>query len=151
MVRRVGAYLLHVRDRSDRMAAWELKWYRDSAYPCEVRFLEWYGNAVLVIYREKHQTYTCRFGLDSPAQHKVIGSRYDLWVVDGRRLGYRRYQETSVRRLAIPSLEELPPVGGGSSRMGANPVKRVVARAPIQQQAIQANQNPHQTPLPLPI
>jgi uncharacterized protein (TIGR02996 family) len=106
----VGTYHLHVRDRSGREAAWELEWYGDGSYPCDVRFLEWYGNAVLVIYREKHGTYVCRFGLDSPAELKAIGSMYGSWVLDGWHLGQRGYQETSVRRLAIPGLEELPPL-----------------------------------------
>jgi uncharacterized protein (TIGR02996 family) len=107
----IGAYHLHVRDRSGRTAAWELAWYGDSTYPCDVRFLEWYGNVALVIYREKHNTYVCRFGLDSPPVLKAIGSKYESWVLDGRHLGHRGYREEGrVRRLAIPGLEELPPL-----------------------------------------
>jgi uncharacterized protein (TIGR02996 family) len=106
----IGAFHLRVQDRSGRKAAWELEWYGTTCYPCDVRFLEWYGNVALMIYREKHWTYACRFGLDSPAELKKIGSPYASWVLDGRHLGYRDYEETSVRRLAIPGLEELPPL-----------------------------------------
>jgi hypothetical protein len=61
-----------------------------------------------MIYREKHKTYVCRFGIGTPAKFKAIG---DDWVLNGRHLGYWGYKETSVRRLAIPGLEELPPLG----------------------------------------
>jgi hypothetical protein len=61
-----------------------------------------------MIYVEKHGTRVCRFGLDSPAEFKRIGYINVSWVVDGRHLGYRDLQETSVRRLTIPGLEELP-------------------------------------------
>jgi uncharacterized protein (TIGR02996 family) len=97
---------LRLRDRRGREAAREVETY-NPYFGCRVRFLEWYGDVVLAIYREKHHTYVCRFGLDSPAQFKAIE---DDWVLDGRQLGYRGYRETSVRRLAIPGLEELPPL-----------------------------------------
>jgi len=109
-------YHLHLRDRSGRKAAWELEWSLDCRFTPNVRFLEWYGNAVLLIYRDKHWNYVYRFGLDSPAEFKEIwGSPYhDYWVLDGRHLGYWNYDEypedTSVHRLAIPGLEELPPL-----------------------------------------
>jgi uncharacterized protein (TIGR02996 family) len=95
---------LRLRDRGGREAAWEVETY-NPYFGCRVRFLEWYGDAALMIYREKHDTYICRFGLDSPAEWKVI--EHD-WMLDGRHLGYWGYRETSVRRLAIPGLEELP-------------------------------------------
>jgi uncharacterized protein (TIGR02996 family) len=107
---RVGGYHLHVRDQTGRTAAWKLEWHGDGRFPCDVRFLEWYGNVALMIYVEKHGTRVCRFGLDSPAEVKNIGWIYVSWVVDGWYLGYRDLQETSVRRLAIPGLEELPPL-----------------------------------------
>jgi uncharacterized protein (TIGR02996 family) len=97
---------LRVRDRSGREAAWEVPTY-NPYFGCDVRFLEWYGDVALVIYREKHRMYAGRFGLDSPAEFKVIE---DDWVLDGGQLGYWNDTETSVRRLAIPGLEELPPL-----------------------------------------
>jgi uncharacterized protein (TIGR02996 family) len=95
---------LRARDGRGREAVWEVETY-NPYFGCDVRFLEWYGNVVLVIYREKHRTYICRFGLDCPAEFKAIE---DHWVLDGRQLAYWGYQETSVRRLAIPGLEGLP-------------------------------------------
>jgi uncharacterized protein (TIGR02996 family) len=96
-------YRLHVRD-GGREAAWELKTY-NPYFGCDVRFLEWYGGAVLAIYREKHRTYVCRFGPDCPAEYKAVE---DDWALDGHHLGYWGYQETRARRLGVPGLEELP-------------------------------------------
>jgi uncharacterized protein (TIGR02996 family) len=97
-------YRLHVRDGGGQEAAWELKTY-NPYFGCDVRFLEWYGDAVLVIYREKRRTYVCRFGPDCPAEYKAIE---DYWALDGHHLGYWGYQETRVSRLGVPGLEELP-------------------------------------------
>jgi uncharacterized protein (TIGR02996 family) len=97
----------HLRIRGgEREAAWVVESY-NPYFGCNVGFLEWYGAVVLVIYREKHKTYVCRFGLDAPAEYRAIK---DDWVLDGPQLGYWGYQETAVRRLAIPSLMLLPPL-----------------------------------------
>jgi uncharacterized protein (TIGR02996 family) len=105
---RRGGYLdinfhLRVRDHSGREAAWEVESY-NPFFGCRVRFLEWYGHTALLIYREKHRTYVCRFGLGSTAVFKDIE---DHWVLDGRHLGYWGYMDKEVRRVAIPSLLEL--------------------------------------------
>jgi uncharacterized protein (TIGR02996 family) len=97
---------LRVRDQSGKEAARAVETY-NAYFGCRVRFLEWYMNVVLMIYREKHKTYICRFGIGSSAKFKTIG---DDWVLDGRQLGYWGYKETSVRRLALPGLEDLPPL-----------------------------------------
>lgn len=95
---------LHVRNRQGRKSAWEVETY-NPFFGCDVQFLGWYGDVVLVIYEEKHDIYICRFGLDCPATYRTI--EYP-WVLDGHHLGHHGYRETQVRRLAIPSLEELP-------------------------------------------
>jgi uncharacterized protein (TIGR02996 family) len=97
-------FYLRVRGGTGRQDSWEGESY-NPYFGCYVKFLDWYGEAVVVIYEEKHDTYICRFGLDCPATWRVITGN---WVLDGRHLGYWRYQETSVRRLAIPCLTELP-------------------------------------------
>ena len=70
--------------------------------------MEWFGELVLAIYREKHRTYVCRIGLDFPALYKEIG---DYWIMNGSVLASRRDKnDTVVRRLLIPELSELPDV-----------------------------------------
>jgi uncharacterized protein (TIGR02996 family) len=107
--RQYGDYLdiyfhLRIHTRPDRQAAWKIASY-NPFFGCDVRFLEWFGETVLFIYREKHHTYICRFGIDFPAKFKIIEDR---WVLDGSQLGHRGYRATSVQRLTIPGLDELP-------------------------------------------
>jgi hypothetical protein len=95
---------LHVRAKDGREVVWEIISY-NPYFGCNVRFMEWFGETVLVIYREKHRTYVCRIGLDFPPVHKEIG---DYWVINGSVLASRRDKnDRTVRRLSIPELSEL--------------------------------------------
>ena len=99
------AIYLHVRAKDQREVVWEIISY-NPYFGCNVRFMEWFGETVLMIYREKHRTYVCRIGLDFPCVYKEIG---DYWVMNGSVLASRRDKdEAMVRRLSIPELSELP-------------------------------------------
>jgi uncharacterized protein (TIGR02996 family) len=99
-------YHLHVRETDGREAAWEVETY-NPYFGCRVRFLEWYAETVVIIYREKHNTYICRFGVDFPVRFKCIE---DYWILNCHQIAYRRYRESSVQRLTIPGLSQLPPL-----------------------------------------
>jgi uncharacterized protein (TIGR02996 family) len=96
-------FQLRVREGGE-LGAWPIETY-NPYFGCDVQFLEWYGAAAVAVYREKHHTYICRFGLGSRPEFKQIE---DCWVLDGRHLGYWGYRETVVRRLAVPELMDLP-------------------------------------------
>jgi hypothetical protein len=96
---------LHVRSKDGREVVWEIISY-NPYFGCNVRFMEWFGETVLMIYREKHRTYVCRIGLNFSPVHKEIG---DYWVMNGSVLASRRDKnDATVRRLSIPELSELP-------------------------------------------
>jgi hypothetical protein len=76
-------------------------------FGCDVRFFEWFGEAVVLIYREKHWTFACRFGDTWPPKFVKIE---DHWVLHERQLSYIGYKQENVRRLSIPGLEELEPL-----------------------------------------
>jgi hypothetical protein len=96
---------LHVRARDQREVVWEIISY-NSYFGCNVRLLVWFGERVVMIYREKHRTYVCRIGLDCAPVYKEIG---DYWLIKGSVLASRRDQnESTIRRLSIPELSELP-------------------------------------------
>jgi uncharacterized protein (TIGR02996 family) len=99
-------YHLRICGVTGERVEWEVESY-NPYFGCDVGFLEWYWDRVLLIYREKHQTYICRLGLHSPANYRTIT---DFWVVDGTQIGYWGYQDQTVRRLALPELTELPAV-----------------------------------------
>jgi|GEM_PF-3038115 len=99
-------YTLHIRHPDGRATSWEPETY-NPFFGCRVRFLEWYDNAVIFIYREKHRTYLARIGFDSRPDFREIA---DDWILDGRQLAYLGWRSPQVRRLSIPQLEELPPL-----------------------------------------
>lgn len=58
----------------------------------------------MLIYREKHWTFACRFGDIWPPRFAKIEDR---WIVNNNTLASIGYQEASVRRLTFPELEPL--------------------------------------------
>jgi hypothetical protein len=91
-------------------------------FGCDVRFFEWVGRTAVLIYREKHWTFACRFGELWPPRFVKIE---DNWVINGDVLGYIGYKEDAVRRLTFPELEALEPLPiAEAERAGLLPVKR---------------------------
>ncbi len=76
-------------------------------FGCDIRFFEWMAEAAVLIYREKHWTFACRFGAVWPPRFVKIE---DNWVISGNILGYVGYKEELVRRLSFPELERLEPL-----------------------------------------
>ena len=105
-------YRLHLRDAAGRTAVWEPYTY-NPYFGCETRFMEWYGDTVLFIYREKHSVYIARFGFDAPARYHRAE---DYWVLDGRVFTCIGYRKREVRRISVPGLEELPPLSLAEAR-----------------------------------
>jgi hypothetical protein len=62
---------------------------------------------LVLIYREKHDTYVCRVG---PGETPFFRKIADDWVINDRILGYRGWRETSVSRLSLPTLLPLEPI-----------------------------------------
>jgi hypothetical protein len=77
-------------------------------FGCDVRYFEWIGETVVLIYREKHCTYACSFGGDVwPPKFLKIE---DDWLIHETQLTYLGYKESSVRRLSFPALDPLDPL-----------------------------------------
>jgi uncharacterized protein (TIGR02996 family) len=101
-------YYLRLRDFAGRATSWEPETY-NPYFGCAAQFMEWFGDAVIFVYREKHHTYLARFGFDSRPNFQAIG---DDWILNGREIGYWHWEwhGTSVHRLSIPDLEPLSPL-----------------------------------------
>lgn len=99
------AFHLLVRDPDGSVRGTELQTY-NPFFGCEVGYLEWCGEVVVLIYREKHRTYACRLGPMPPAAFVPIA---DDWEVRDGTVLHRAAGEPVVRRLALPGLDELPP------------------------------------------
>jgi len=76
-------------------------------FGCDVRFFEWIGDTVVLIYREKHWTLAYRFGDVWPPKFFKIE---DDWMIHDNQLAYIGYKEASVRRLSFPALDPLDPL-----------------------------------------
>jgi len=73
-------------------------------FGCSVRLFEWIGERVVLIYREKHWTFACRFGDVWPPKFIKIE---DDWLIHEDQLACIGYKEREVRRLTFPGLDPL--------------------------------------------
>jgi len=90
-------------------------------FGCHIRFFEWIDGAAVLIYREKHWTFACRFGDVWPPRFVKIE---DDWLINGKVLAYVGYKEIVVRRLSFPELDGLEAVPvAEAARLGQLPEK----------------------------
>lgn len=88
-------------------------------FGCDIRFFEWVGETALLIYREKHWTFACRFGDVRPPRFVKIEDR---WLINGNVLASIGYKDQSVRRLSFPMLDEMSPISKNEAeRLGQLP------------------------------
>ncbi len=97
---------IHLVDQGGRQQSADIESY-NPFFGCDVRYFEWLGPTAVLIYREKHSTYACRFGDSWPPRFVEIE---DDWVISGDALGFIGYQQNLVRRLSVPELDPLEPI-----------------------------------------
>jgi uncharacterized protein (TIGR02996 family) len=111
-------YDLRLRDFDGNATSWEPETY-NPYFGCRPGFFDWLGDAVLFVYREKHRTYAARVSFGARPDFREIG---DEWVLCGRALAHRGWGEEVVRRVALPGLEESPPLSvAEASELGLLP------------------------------
>ena len=104
---------LVLRELEDKEVTWEIETY-NPFFGCDVRLLEWFDErVVIIIYREKHHTYVCRFGFDEAVERRRIE---DDWIRAGDVVGYRGLKEATVRRIHLPDISDLSPVAEEDAR-----------------------------------
>ncbi|WAS94181.1 hypothetical protein [Nannocystis punicea] len=102
-------------DYSLRMRVGEVlvrEWVVDTYNPyfgCDVGYLRWWGEAVVIVYREKHRTIACRLGLEGAPQLRAIG---DGWTALGDVLLHESAARGLVERLQLPELRAATPMPG---------------------------------------
>lgn len=112
---------VHLVEESGRHMSADIQSY-NPFFGCDVRFFEWIGRTVVLIYREKHWTFACRFGDIWPPRFVKIE---DDWVINEGVLGYVGYKEEAVRRLSFPALDALEPIPvAEAARVGLLPGDR---------------------------
>ena len=79
----------------------------DPTYGCEVYFVNWMGDKVVLVYREKHDTFVSRIGYRWPPYFEAIGPE---WKLLGKTLYSKSLKSGYVDRYEIPSLKPLAPL-----------------------------------------
>lgn len=103
-------YYFQLNARDERETSCELQMY-DPDFPCGPEFLEWYGDAAILIYRGRQlRLSVCRLGFDGPPVNAELARGYCQWVINGRELGLRRHHGGEIHRVSVPELTELPPL-----------------------------------------
>ena len=91
---------------------WIVKTY-NPYFGCRVGYMAWHGDRVVVIYREKHQTYACSL---CPSGARELVPTADEWAVVGDQISFRSDEPGFVERLALPELRPLPRVSSTEAR-----------------------------------
>lgn len=76
-------------------------------FGCDVSHIEWHGDYVVIVYREKHDTYVAAANTDGSVKYVKIGHR---WGIHENTVGHMDWFQPQVNRLTIPDLEVLSPL-----------------------------------------
>jgi uncharacterized protein (TIGR02996 family) len=97
-------FTLHLQGDDNKEATWQPYTY-NPYFGCDLYFIAWFGEVVILVYQEKHSFYLARFARGMDAKYHRISWR---WIVDGRRFGYLNHGESEIRVLSLPELTPLP-------------------------------------------
>ena len=97
-------YVLHLLGPDGEAFAWEVETY-NPYFGCEVSYLEWHGEVVVIIYDEKHHTYAACVGFGGLVKRERLSSAgFSNWVMGGGRIGFWGFGETRVGVMTVPGL-----------------------------------------------
>ncbi|WP_163989603.1 hypothetical protein [Pyxidicoccus caerfyrddinensis] len=77
-------------------------------FGCRVGFMRWYGDALVVIYREKHRTLALR--LHPPAEALTLATLEDTWAFDEDTVYFVSQHPGLLEGRLLPSLEQALPL-----------------------------------------
>lgn len=97
---------VHLRRADGAERSWPIKSY-NPYFGCDVGLMEWMDDTVILIYREKHDTYICKL---APKEAPVFKEIADDWVINHRVIGYWSWADSAVSRLSLPDLTPLAPI-----------------------------------------
>jgi len=83
-------------------------------FGCRVGYMAWHGERVVMVYREKHDTYACSVVAGGDVRLMQVAHR---WRVVGGTIEFCRWRSDRVERLSLSGLEPLAPLEGVEARM----------------------------------
>ncbi|HEU0015442.1 MAG TPA: hypothetical protein VFQ45_17260 [Longimicrobium sp.] len=90
-------YRLKARDDRSLVVRWEVATY-NPYFGCRVKHLGWVGDAVVMVYEDKHDTYAAAAGRGLPIRRSLISPD---WALDGATLAWRD-ADGRTHRIALP-------------------------------------------------
>lgn len=97
----------HLHSRDGRNLNWDIESYNPYS-GCDVRYMKWFDDSVVSIYREKHHNYICRATWNDQPEFKRIG---EYWKVNNDLLAFRQNEKGSmICLLSLPDLTEQPAI-----------------------------------------
>lgn len=94
-------YTLCMRSGAGPMREWIVDTY-NPYFGCTVGYMRWWGDSVVMIYREKHKTIVCRIDPDGSPQLRRIADR---WRVAADQVLFASEARGLVERMRLPDLE----------------------------------------------
>jgi hypothetical protein len=123
-------YFLRLRVGEVLVREWVVDTY-NPYFGCNVGYLRWWGEAVVMVYSEKHHTIACRLGSEGAPQLRSIGYG---WTVLGEVLLHESQSRGLVERLHLPELWPAAPLPGDLAdecmAMGTCPRGQAITRSP---------------------
>ena len=83
-------------------------------FGCRVGYMAWHGERVVVIYREKHDSYACSLSVTGGRRERVQIA--DEWAVVGDEISYCGEEPDFVERLSLPDLQRLARISSNDAR-----------------------------------
>lgn len=104
-------YRLKAQEDGQEIIDWEVSTY-NPFFGCRVGYIAWHGDRVIMIYREKHDTYISSLGRDNNLLFNVLA---DSWRVVGDIVQFRRWNSVVVEQRDLPWLAERPSLTGAEA------------------------------------
>jgi hypothetical protein len=102
-------YFLRLRVGEVLVREWAVDTY-NPYFGCDVGYLRWWGEAVVIVYSEKHRTIAGKLGPEGAPQLRTIGHG---WAALGDVLLHESAARGLVERLHLPELRAAAPMTGG--------------------------------------
>lgn len=105
-------FWLKIRHENGKTVEWTIDTY-NPFFGCRVGYMSWHDDRIVLIYREKHDTYVCSRDFDGSKFQEVVA---DEWLVADNYIYFRSDKPDLVERLVMPSLQRLDPISAEQAR-----------------------------------
>lgn len=105
-------FWLKIRDENGKTSEWTIETY-NPFFGCRVGYMAWHNDRIVLIYREKHDTYVCSRDLNGGKFQEAIA---DEWLVADNQVYFRSDKPDLVERFKLPELQRLEPISADEAR-----------------------------------